>query len=105
MKKFLSGLMMVVFLFSVLSYQPAHGQTDYEKYGRIAIALVKEDYPSAPVSEYQYLGRQKLEGDKVKDSFQFKVTEQGKEKSVIVDIVHDIKNKKTLDVSVREAQQ
>ncbi|MET3696425.1 uncharacterized protein DUF3889 [Bacillus oleivorans] len=104
MKKFLSCIILVSFLFSVVGHQEVEGQVDYEKYGRIAIALVKEDYPGAPVQEYQYLGRKQVNGDKVTDSFEFRVTEQGRTKRVIVNVTHDLKNKKTLDISVQEQE-
>mgnify|MGYP001406833058 CR=1 FL=1 len=103
MKKFLSCIILVSFLFNIVSYQEVQGQNDYQKYGRIAIALVKEDYPGAPVQEYQYLGREKLQGNQVRDSFEFRVTEQGQRKRVIVQVKHDLRNNKTVDISVKEA--
>ncbi|HWO78301.1 MAG TPA: DUF3889 domain-containing protein [Bacillus sp. (in: firmicutes)] len=104
MKKFLSCIILISFLFSAVGHQQAEGQVDYEKYGRVAIALVKEDYPGAPVQEYQYLGRKRVNENRVQDSFEFRVTESGRPKRVVVLVTHDPRNKKILDISVQEAR-
>ncbi|MBU8880109.1 YqzG/YhdC family protein [Bacillus sp. FJAT-29790] len=75
---------------------------DYEKYGRIAIAIVKEDYPGEAVIEYQYTGRQKISDTAVVDSFTFQVKENNKPITVTVKIAHSLKNKKLLRLSVEE---
>lgn len=90
------------FLISVIIQQPVLGQTDYEKFGRIAIAVVKENYPGVEVKEYQYLGRQKINENQAVDSFKFNVTEDAEKKSVIVLVKHSIKEGKVLDVTVQE---
>ncbi|GAA0327998.1 hypothetical protein GCM10008967_18100 [Bacillus carboniphilus] len=104
MKKLISILMLISLLLTGV-VAPASAQPDYQKYGRIALALVKEDYPGDPVKDYKYLGRKEGQNNQVTDSFEFKVTDQGKEKAVIVDIKHDLNNQKTLDISVREKNQ
>ena len=51
---------------------------DYEKYGRIAMAVIKEDFPGEEVRDYKYLGRKQNSENEVVDSFQFKLTDEGK---------------------------
>lgn len=79
---------------------------DYEKYGRIAIAVIKEDFPGEEVRDYKYLGRKQNSEDEVADSFQFKVMDEGKPVLATVQITHNLKNDKLLTLSVAvEAQQ
>lgn len=78
---------------------------DYQKYGNIAIAVVKADYPGAEVKEYQYVGREKKTETDVTDTFRFEVKENGKAKNVLVKITHNIKDKKILTLSVTEEKQ
>jgi hypothetical protein len=75
---------------------------DYEKYGKIAIAVVKTDYTGDAVTEYEYLGREKLSETDVQDSFKFKVKEDGKEVNVVVKVKHSVQNNKLLTLSVEE---
>jgi hypothetical protein len=77
---------------------------DYEKYGRIAVAVVKADYPGEQLTEYQYLGREKLNETDVQDSFKFQVKENGNTKTVQVKIKHSIKNNKLLTLTVEEVK-
>lgn len=94
---------MLLSMISQLPFAPhAYGQEspDYQKYGRIAIAVVKEDYAPDEVIEYEYLGRKKLQGNKVTDSFKFIVEENKKELTVVVNITHDLQNNKTLQLTV-----
>lgn len=75
---------------------------DYEKYGRIAITVVKEDFPGEEVVEYQFKGREKISETDVVDSFQFQVKENDKPVTIIVKISHSLKNKKLLSLTVEE---
>lgn len=75
---------------------------DYEKYGRIAIAVVKADYPREEVVDYKYEGRQKLTDTDVEDTFFFQVKENGKPVKVIVKISHSPNNNKLLRLTVQE---
>jgi hypothetical protein len=77
----------------------------YEKYGRIATAIVREDYPGQPLKEYQYEGRRRNRDGTFTDSFRFEVTEDGKPIFVKVEISHDGKKGKTLLIRVREESQ
>lgn len=76
--------------------------TGYEKYGRIAIAVVKADYPNDDVVDYEYKGRTQNPNGQAEDSFQFLVNDQGKERTVKVKIRHDLTNKKMLNLIVEE---
>lgn len=99
MKKILSILFAVSIVFSASNVSAQ--QPDYQKYGQIALAVVKADYPGQPVTEYQYLGRKKLMNDQVEDSFLFNVTENGK-KDVTVKVRHSLADNKTLNLTVEE---
>lgn len=103
MKKFLLCFLTIILFLSVGSPILTKGQQpDYEKYGRIAIAVVKEDFPGEEVVEYDYIGRQKLSDTDVVDSFSFQVKENNKPVIVIVRISHSLNNKKLLSLTVEE---
>jgi ribosomal protein L21E len=65
---------------------------------------MKEDYPGQPFKDYKYQGRQKLDENKLADSFEFTVQENNKEKKVLVKVVHDLSNEKTLNIAVEEVK-
>lgn len=103
MKKFLLCFLTIILFLNVGSPILTKGQQpDYEKYGRIAIAVVKEDFPGEEVVEYDYIGRQKLSDTDVVDSFSFQVKENNKPVIVIVRISHSLNNKKLLSLTVEE---
>jgi len=77
---------------------------NYEKYGRVAIAVVQADYPGDEVTDYQYEGRKVLEKGTVEDRFLFLVKEQGKEFNVRVKIKHSLSNNKLLNLSVEKVR-
>jgi hypothetical protein len=77
---------------------------NYEKYGRVAVAVVQADYPGDQVTDYQYEGRKVLEKGTVEDRFLFLVKEQGKEFNVRVKIKHSLSNNKLLNLSVEEVR-
>jgi hypothetical protein len=79
-------------------------KVDYEKYGQIAISVVKADYPGEPVTEYQFLGREKLSPTDVQDSFKFQVKENNKPINVLVKVRHSIQNNKLLSLTIEEAK-
>ncbi|MGM0753267.1 MAG: DUF3889 domain-containing protein [Bacillota bacterium] len=90
-------------VFFLLFSSQAYAQpTDYQKFGRIATAVIKEDYPGQPVKDYKYQGRKKMTENKVADSFEFTVQENGAEKKVSVVVVHDLDNEKILNITVQE---
>jgi ribosomal protein L21E len=101
MKQSIMMLMAVFFLLFTSSVQ-AQQPSDYEKFGRIATAVIKEDYPGQPLKEYKYQGRQKMDENKLADYFEFTVQDNNAEKKVIVKVVHDLNNEKTLNISVAE---
>lgn len=76
MKKYLAAILIMCSL--IINFQkPGFAQKpDYEKYGRIAMAVIKEDFPGEPVRDYEYLGRKKINDMKVEDGFRFKVQEK-----------------------------
>ncbi|WP_028393314.1 DUF3889 domain-containing protein [Bacillus cihuensis] len=102
MKKIIGIL---IFILSFSTFQPVMAQTpDYEKYGKIAIAVVQENYPAEEVTDYEYKGRKQLEKDVVEDDFLFLVAEGGKEFNVLVKIKHSLANNKLLNLTVEESK-
>jgi uncharacterized phage infection (PIP) family protein YhgE len=101
MKNYLS--IMTLFVLLLTSFIHVQAETvDYEKYGKIAIAVVKADYPGEPVTDYQYIGREKSSETEVQDSFKFQVKENGKPLNVLVKVRHSIQNNKLLNLTVEE---
>ncbi|CAM3509886.1 DUF3889 domain-containing protein [Cytobacillus oceanisediminis] len=106
MKKILSILMMLCLLAGGGSLAGAVQKPDYEKYGRIAITVVKEDYPGEEVVDYQYGGRQKVSETDVTDTFTFTVKEDGKPVTVLVKVTHSLESNKLVSLTAeRKLQQ
>ncbi|WP_040204360.1 DUF3889 domain-containing protein [Neobacillus jeddahensis] len=105
MKKYLISVFVTVCLFSQINLHGNAQRPDYEKYGRIAMAVVKTDFPGDPVRDYRYLGRKNLSKSTVEDSFRFKVQEKNQTFNVTVRINHDTKNKKLLHLTVESQKQ
>lgn len=80
----------------------ADDEVGYEKYGNIAIAVIKADYPSTEVTDYKFEGRDIISKGLVEDKFLFLVKEKGKELNVRVKIRHSLYHKKLLNLSVEE---
>ncbi|WP_421384006.1 DUF3889 domain-containing protein [Bacillus salacetis] len=97
---------MVIFslVFFMVGSQQAFAQQGYQKYGRIATAVVKEDYTGEKLADYKYDGRKTLAGGKIEDAFTFDVMKDGKEVSVKVRIVHNPAKPNDLSISVNESQ-
>ena len=74
----------------------------YEKYGKIAIAVVEADYPSDEVADYKFEGRNIISKGNVEDQFLFLVKEKGKDINVRVKIRHSLFQKKLLQLTVEE---
>jgi hypothetical protein len=101
-KQSIMAILLLFFCMNISQGTYSAQTVDYEKYGNIAIAVVKADYPGQEVREYEYLGRKRLTQTDVTDSFRFQVMEKGKPVKVTVNITHSLKNKKLLSLSVRE---
>jgi hypothetical protein len=91
-----------LFMFLLQSTIVAAEKPDYEKYGKIAVAVVQTDYPQDEVADYAYKGRKQLGNDEVEDSFMFLVKEKGKEFNVTVKVKHHTTNQKLLSLTVEE---
>lgn len=102
MKKNIFAILAISLLFFSGFVQVQAEKDDYQKYGNIAIAVVKADYPGEAVTEYEYLGREKLNETDVQDSFKFKVKENDKLVNVVVKVKHSIDNNKLLNLTVEE---
>ncbi|MGE7876578.1 DUF3889 domain-containing protein [Peribacillus muralis] len=103
MKKVIMIFMGVFLLFQAGSISAeAAEKPDYEKYGKIAIAVVQADYPGNEVTDYEYKGRKTVAKNFVEDDFKFLVASNGVEFNVIVTVQHDLRNKKLLSLKVAE---
>lgn len=100
----LVGILLFLMSVSITSVYAQQGQ-DYQKFGRIATAVVKEDYPGQDVVEYQYLGRRKADETKVIDTFRFEVMKNDKPLFVHIRIIHDLKDTKHLSLTLEEKEQ
>jgi hypothetical protein len=78
---------------------------DYEKYGKIATAVINEDFPDETVRNYKYMGRKQIDDHQVLDSFQYKVSVNKKPVIITVQVAHDVKNDRLLSLSVTEQLQ
>jgi hypothetical protein len=105
MKRHVLALMTICLFFISGYFQVQAEKIDYEKYGRIAIAVVTADYPGEPVTDYQFLGRETLSDSQVQDTFKFVVKENGKNLNVLVKVKHSIQNSKLLSLTVEEQKQ
>lgn len=94
-------LTIVIFL-GLVTPSFAEQALDYKKFGRIATAVVVEDYPEEKVVDYKYEGRKQTNESMVVDSFRFKVMDNGKEKFVTVRITHDNLAGKELTITLTE---
>jgi hypothetical protein len=106
MKKYLAA--MAVFVILILGIQRVDinaQRPDYEKYGRIATAVIKEDFPGRAVQDYKYKGRKQIDDRQVLDSFQYKLSVNGKTALMTVQVAHDLKNGRLLSLSVTEQPQ
>jgi hypothetical protein len=103
-KHLISALLLGAYLFSFSSFTQAQ-QPDYEKYGKVAMAVVIADYPGEEVRDYKYLGRNQINDTTVEDSFRFQVQENSKKVNVLVKVSHTIPNNKTLTITVVPQKQ
>ncbi|WP_079507806.1 DUF3889 domain-containing protein [Mesobacillus jeotgali] len=104
-KYFIAISTLLILLMGILSIDISAQRPDYEKYGRIATAVIKEDFPAEEVMDYKYMGRKQIDDRQVLDSFQFKVNVSGKPVLMNVLITHDLKNNRLLNLSVAEQPQ
>ncbi|PLS03049.1 DUF3889 domain-containing protein [Neobacillus cucumis] len=105
MKKYFVSFMLMLALFINFQELGHAQQADYEKYGRIAMAVVKADFPNDPVRDYEYLGRKKIDNTKVEDGFRFKVQENNQLFFVTIRVNHDLTNNKLLSLTVEAQKQ
>lgn len=105
MKKILAAIFIMFGLLVAVNLQGAAQKPDYEKFGRIAISVVQADFPGAPIRDYEYLGRKKIDQTKVEDGFKFKVQEKNQNFFVIVRVTHDATNNKVLNIMVETQKQ
>ncbi|MDP4171482.1 MAG: DUF3889 domain-containing protein [Bacillota bacterium] len=94
----------IIVLFTLGEIETSAQKPDYEKYGKIAIAVVTADYPTNAVRDYQYMGRENVSHTDVIDAFRFQVDENGKKVNVTVKITHNIVNNKLLNLKVEVPQ-
>jgi hypothetical protein len=106
MKKYFFSMAVLLILLLGIQRVDIHAQRpDYEKYGRIATAVIKEEYPGEAVQDYKYKGRKQIDDRQVLDSFQYKVSVDGKPVIMTVQVAHDLKNERLLSLTVTEQHQ
>jgi hypothetical protein len=80
-------------------------QPDYAKWGKMAITVVKENYPDAEVSEYKYEGRKSISETKAEDTFVFTVKKDQKTLPVKVVVTFNPKTDTLQSLSLIESNQ
>ncbi|MGM0837840.1 MAG: DUF3889 domain-containing protein [Bacillota bacterium] len=80
-------------------------KTDYEKWGKIAIQIAKENYPEAEVSEYQYQGREEISETEAKDTFHFTVKQDNKSTEIHGTLTFNPKTEQLISVNFVEKKQ
>ncbi|MDQ0414679.1 DUF3889 domain-containing protein [Mesobacillus stamsii] len=97
---FVSAAITLYLLIGFLPINSNAQRPDYERYGRIATAVIKEEFPGEASQDYKYMGRNQMDDLTVQDSFQYKIT--GKEKPVFmtVQVTHDLKNNRLISLSI-----
>lgn len=105
MKKWVLGLLSVLLLLSTAAGVAQAQKPDYEKWGKIAIQLVKENYPKAEISEYQYMGREEISDTEAKDTFHFTAKQADKSKEIFVALTFNPKTKQLKSVNIKEKKQ
>lgn len=102
MKKKIAVLFFAFMMFWSVGSGLAKEEISYEKYGRIAIAVVQADFPSDKVTDYKFEGRDIVNKGIVEDRFLFLVQEKGKEFKVRVKIRHSLYHQKLLSLTVQK---
>jgi uncharacterized alpha/beta hydrolase family protein len=106
MKKYFFAITVLLILLMGIQRVDINAQRpDYEKYGKMATAVIREDYPGDAVKGYKYMGRKQIDDRQVLDSFQYKVSVKGKSVIMTVQVAHDVKNDRLLSLSVTEQLQ
>jgi hypothetical protein len=105
MKKTIVSILLIAFFLGSFTNSGHAQKPDYEKYGRIAMAVVQADFPGAPIREYEYLGRKNIDTSKAEDGFRFKVQENNQNFFVIIKVNHDLTNKKLINLTVESQKQ
>lgn len=106
MKRYiLTFVLLLILLLGIQRVDISAQNPDYEKYGQIATAVIKEDFPGEAVQDYKYMGRKQIDDRQVLDSFQYKVSANGKPVIMTVQIAHDLKSDRLLSLTVTEQPQ
>ncbi|OCA84415.1 hypothetical protein A8F94_17085 [Bacillus sp. FJAT-27225] len=101
MRKFMAfAAVLLLFVSQAHETQAERQNPDYEKYGRMAVAIISSDYPGDPIREYEYIGRKNVNESDVADTFRFEVEEKGKTFFVRVIVQHNLTAEKAVTLRV-----
>jgi Protein of unknown function (DUF3889) len=75
-------------------------ETDYAKWGKIALKETKEKYPDSRISDYQYDTRRVSPDGTITDFFDFTVIQDNKKRLVKVGVMHT--NERLIDMKFEE---
>ncbi|WP_419883266.1 DUF3889 domain-containing protein [Peribacillus sp. B-H-3] len=103
MKKILLALLVLMLLLPAAGKPSEGAPLHYEKYGNIAIAVVRTDYPGTSVTDYEFLGRKKSGNGLAVDSFLFLIKDKGIEKNVLIKAEHSLISQNLISLHVTEA--
>lgn len=104
-KYFFTIVLLLILLLGIQIVDSSAQNPEYEKYGRIATAVIKENFPGEAVQDYKYMGRKQIDDRQVLDSFQYKLSVNGKPVIMTVQVANDLKTDRLLSLIVTEQPQ
>jgi putative cell wall-binding protein len=107
-KKMLS--LLICCLFHITAWQAVNAQQqqqqpDYEKWGRIAVAVVKENYPDSEIIDYKHLGQQNVSVTQSKHTFTIEVKHRNQTFNVKVVVTYNPRTDRLISVGMEEIRQ
>jgi Protein of unknown function (DUF3889) len=106
-KKMLSLLICCLFQFT--AWQSVHAQQqqqpDYEKWGKIAVAVVKENYPNSEIIDYKHVERQDISVTQSKHTFTLQVKQRNQTFNVKVIVTYNPRTDRLISVTMEEIRQ
>ncbi|CAG9621766.1 DUF3889 domain-containing protein [Sutcliffiella rhizosphaerae] len=104
MKKWVLSLLSVFIIISGSNIAVAEikREVDYEKWGKIAVEVAKENYDQIEISEYKYLGRKNVSETEAIDTFELLAKEGQKSFQIIVALTFNPQTKQLKSLTIEE---
>ncbi|MDQ0337691.1 hypothetical protein J2S00_000461 [Caldalkalibacillus uzonensis] len=82
----------------------AQQEQDYEKWGRLAVEVIKDAYPQAELVDYQYIGREDISPTIEQQSFKLVLRQNGREFPITVKIQYEKETERVTSITFEQAQ-